>query len=202
MRGMREGVGAWRRVLVAAGAIGCLAGCASVAPRLYVNPQADMAYYRRVVVLPFANLSQQNLAGERVTRAFITELIIADRFRVIEPADFYTVLARIGGEPGGDGTYDPEKLRQAAAQVEATGLIRGAVTEYQMQRFGQNELPVLGFDVELLDAATGNVVWRASIARRGSGRVPVIGGGGTRTLGRLTQETCAELVAELRKKAF
>ena len=192
----------WARAGLLAPVLAAVLGCASAPPRLYVNPQADMAFYRKVVVLPFGNLSQQVLAGERVTRAFITELIIADRFKVVEPADFYRVLVKIGGEPGVDGTYDPDKLRQAAAEVEATGVIRGAVTEYQMLRVGQNEFPVVGFDVEMIDAATGNVVWRTSISRRGGGRVPVIGGSGNRTVGRLTQEVCTALVADLQKKAF
>ena len=56
-----------------------LSGCAGSAPRLYVNPEADMAYYKRVAVLPFQNLTPERFAGERLTRSFITELIIADR---------------------------------------------------------------------------------------------------------------------------
>ena len=192
----------WGQMVTASAALTVALGCASAPPRLYVNPQADMAFYRKVVVLPFGNLSQQVLAGERVTRAFITELIIAERFRVVEPADFYRVLEKIGGEPGGDGSYDPDKLRQAAAEVGATGVIRGAVTEYQMQRVGQNEFPVVGFDVEMIDASTGDVVWRTSITRRGGGRVPVFGGSSNRTLGRLTQEACTALVLDLQKRAF
>ena len=192
----------WARAGGLASVLAIVLGCASAPARLYVNPQADMTFYRKVVVLPFGNLSQQVLAGERLTRAFITELIITDRFKVVEPSDFYRVLERIGGEPGVDGTYDPDKLRQAAAEVEATGLIRGTVTEYQMLRVGQNEFPVVGFDVEMIDAATGNVVWRTSISRRGGSRVPVIGGAGHSTLGRLTQEACTALVEDLRKRAF
>lgn len=193
----------WGRVAGLALALALAAsGCASAPPRLYVNPMADMAFYRKVAVLPFGNLSQQNLAGPRVTRAFITELIIAERFRVVEPGDFYRVLEPIGGLPGSDGTYDPEKIRQAAATLEATGVIRGTVSEFQMQRAGQKEFPVIAFDVEMVDAVTGDVVWRASITRRGGGRMPVLGGSGPTTLGRITQEACRELVEDLRKKAF
>ncbi len=170
-------------------------------PRVYVNPQADMNFYRKVAVLPFTNLSQQGFAGERVTRAFITELIIADRYQVVEPGEFRAALERVGGEPNVEGHFDPEKLKEVAAKLEAAGIIRGAVSEYQVQRIGQDDFPVISFDVELLDAATSNVVWRASINRRGRGRVPVIGSS-TRTLGRLTEEACQELVQGLRKVAF
>src|SRR3990172_4752808 len=178
-----------------------LSGCAGSAPRLYVNPEADMAYYKRVAVLPFQNLTPERFAGERLTRSFITELIIADRYQLVEPADFWIVLERIGGTPGGSGAYDPKKLQEAAKEANVTGIIRGAVSEYQIQRSGGGDSPILAFDVELMDVATSNVVWRASLAKRGKGRVPIVGGG-ERTLGRLTEEACREMVGRLEKEAF
>ncbi|MBI5710477.1 MAG: hypothetical protein HZC42_09270 [Candidatus Eisenbacteria bacterium] len=177
-----------------------LSGCAAPA-RFYVNPQADMSYYKKIAVLPFSNLTQQGFAGERVTRAFVTELVITDRFQVVEPAEFRAVLARVGVESNIESGIDPDKLKEAAAQVGATGVVRGAVSEYQMQRAGQEEVPVVSFDVELLDAATGNVVWRVSLSRKGHGRLPLVGGG-ARTFGRVTQEACEQAVAVLRGKAF
>jgi TolB-like protein len=167
-----------------------------------VSDQADMSFYRRVAVLPFSNLSPDRFAGERVTRAFITELIIAHPFEVIEPSEFAASLEKVGGEPNVEGRYDPDKLKDAAAKAEANGIIRGAVTEYSTQRAGGDDFPAVSFDVELLDAATQRVVWRISINRRGHGRVPVFGGPSERTFGRLTQDACADAVAHLRAKAF
>ena len=178
-------------------------GCSSAAaPRYYVNPQADMTLYQKVAVLPFHNLSPQPLAGDRVTRVFVTELMITDRYRLVEPAEFRAVLKDLDAQPSGDGAYDPERLKEAAGRVGATGIVRGAVTDYQVQRNGQDEFAVLSFDAELMDVATGNVVWRGSITRKGSSRFPVLGGASSSTLGRLTQEACVELVSGLRKRAF
>jgi hypothetical protein len=177
-------------------------GCASTAPRIYVNPQADLSLYQKVAVLPFSSLTSQPLAGERVTRVFVTELIIADRFRVVEPPEIRGVLRELDAQPGPDGSYDAEKLRQAAGKVEATGVIRGDVTDYQIQRVGPDEYPVLSFTVEMIDVATGNVVWRASITKRGNPHVPVFGGSSSSTLGRLTQEACVEVIDGLRGKAL
>jgi hypothetical protein len=61
---------------------------------------------------------------------------------------------------------------------------------------------VLSFDVEMVDAATSDVVWRVSISRRGQGRLPLTGGSGTRSFGTLTQEACMEAVSELKKGAL
>lgn len=174
--------------------------CAS-RTRLYVNPQADMAYYKKIAVLPFANLSSDNLAAPRVTRALVTELLMAARFQIVQPEDFVGALQRGGVYPGGDGSYEVAKLKELAEQAGVSGILRGAVTEYQMTRSEAGDTPQIAFDVELLDVATGQVAWRSSIARRGHGRLPILGSG-SRSLARLTQEACEELVARLRKGAL
>jgi TolB-like protein len=178
-----------------------LAGCAAPT-RLYVNPQADLTLYRKVAVLPFTNLSAQTFAGERVSRAFTTELIMTDRFQVVEAGELAQILDRTGGGPDTQGRYDPDKLKDACQKLQVTGYVQGAVTEYQMQRSGQEEIPVLSFDAELVDVATGNTVWRVSISRHGKGLLHGLGGASLRSLGALTQRACREAVASLRGKAI
>ena len=182
-------------------ALSLVLGCAAPG-KIYVNSDADISYYDKVAVLPFSNLSGQPYAGERVMRSFVTELVITERFHIVDPSEFRAVLDRIGGLPGSDGTYDPKKLKDASKETGATGIIRGAVTEYGMQRGSSDDRPILAFDVEMIDVQTSNIVWRASVSKRGKGRVPVVGGGGTRTLSRLTEDACHELVGHLEKEAF
>jgi len=189
------------RLLLATLAIVTLGSCAHGA-RVYVNPEADLAFYKKVAVLPFADMSGMPQAGSRVTRAFVTELIMTDRFEIVQPEDFTGALHRQGTYQAQDGTYDPDKLKDAATQMGVTGILRGAVTEYQMTRSSDGgDIPVIAFDAELTDVATGKVVWKSSINKRGKGRTPVVGSG-TRSLGKLTQEACQELVAELKKKSI
>lgn len=178
-----------------------LTGCAAPG-RLYVNPEADMSFYSRIAVLPFDNLSNDRFAAARVTRAFVTELVISERYDVVEPEEFRIALSRVGGEPNSQGLYDMAKLRQGAQAVEATGILRGAVTEYQMMRVGSDQVPVVGFDVELIDVATGNIVWRLSTQKKGRGRIPVIGGPNSLTLARVTQDACIDAVDRLEREAF
>jgi hypothetical protein len=165
--------------------------------RLYVNPQADLTVYQKVAMLPFTNLTSDRFAGERVSRALMTELISASHYRLIEPAEFWSTLVALGGEPGTDGVIKPEKLKETAEKLGAQALIRGAVTEYQVQHVNNGDVPVVGFDVEMIDAPTGNVVWRTSVQAVGKGRVPVIGGSGLRSLGMVTRDACLRVVTEL-----
>ena len=174
--------------------------CAS-GPRIFVNPDADMAFYEKIAVLPFTNLSVDGMAAARVTRAFVTELIITNRFQIVQPGDMAGALQRMGVSPNPDGTYEAAKLKEAASKLGVTGIVRGAVSEYQVQRTEAGDVPVISFDTELLDANTGTVIWRSSISKRGRGRLPIIGSG-SRSLSRLTQDACAELVGRLRKEAL
>ena len=178
------------------------AGLAQAGPRLFVNHKADLSYYQRIAVVPFANLTNDANAGERVTRAFMTELVIAERFQIVEPGEFHTVLERMGGLPDAQGHADPKKLAEAATEAQATGLIRGAVTEYSTQRNGNDEVPVITFDVEMLDVATLQTVWRITVSERGRGRLPLFGGANHKSFGMVTQDACREAVKALRKEAF
>ena len=166
----------------------CLAASCAPAIRVYVNPEADPAFYRKIAVLPFADMSATSMAGARVTRAFVTELILTDRFEIVQPEDFTSTLQRMGIFKAQDGSYDPEKLKNAAAQLGVTGILRGAVTEYETRRGNGGDVPTIAFDAELIDVAAGKVVWRSSISKRGKGRVAIVGTG-IRSLGRLTGRT-------------
>ena len=191
------------RMRLMATSLGLLAVMGCAAPmRVFVNPQADMTLYKKVVVVPFANLSGDPYAGARITRAFTTELVIADRFQMIDPAQLLGELDRAGALPDANGQIDPAKLRDAATKLEATAVIRGAVTEYASRGSGTDMYPVVGFDAEMVDTATGNIVWRISVTESGKGRMPIVGGAGERTYGRVTEAACQRAVDELRKKAF
>jgi len=186
----------WVAALIALLACGC-----ATTSRLYVNPEADQGFYRKIAVLPFANLSGNSLAAPRVTRAFVTELIIADLYTLVEPELVQEALSAGGVEADGQGRYPSEKIKEAAPRLGVQGVVQGTVTEYEMQRRGEDDTPVLGFDVELLDVATGNVVWRFHWVGKGAGRLPIVGGG-IRTLAQLTQRACQATVGDLKAKAL
>ncbi len=183
--------------LVALAAV--LAGCAP-SPRLFVNRQADMTLYKKVIVVPFANMSGEGYASGRVTRAFSTELVIADRFQLVDTSLLLGELEKASVRPDATGQIDLNKLRDAATKLEATAIIRGVVTEYGTHRAGQDEFPVVSFDCEMVDVQTGIIIWRMSISESGKGRLPIVGGSGERTFSRVTEEACQHAVALLRAK--
>lgn len=192
----RRIAGCWLPALAAL----LLTGCASTPMRVYVNPQADMTLYKKIAVVPFANLSGDPYAGARVTRAFTTELVIADRFQLVDPAVLTGELERTGAFPDAQGVIDAGKLKDAATRLEATAFIRGGVSEYAMRHQNTEDFPVVSFDVEMVDVATNTTIWRISVTETGKGRVPVVGGSNERSFGAVTQAACERAVAELKKR--
>ena len=77
-------------------AAACLATSCAPSIRMYVNPEADPTFYRKIAVMPFTDMTTTSQAGARVTRAFVTELIMTDRFEIIQPEDFTSALHRSG----------------------------------------------------------------------------------------------------------
>jgi hypothetical protein len=176
-----------------------LSGCAP-APRLFVNRQADMTLYKKVVVVPFSNLTVEAFAPGRIVRALTTELVIADRFQMIDPSTLLGELVKANVAPDATGQIELGQLRSVATKLGATAIIRGSVTEYGIHRQGTDEYPVVGFDCEMVDVQTGIVIWRMSVNETGRGRLPIIGGSGERTFVSVTQAACKHAVATLRAK--
>lgn len=189
------------RALIGAALLVLVGGCAA-SPRLFVNHEADMTLYQKIAVLPFSNLSGDTYASARVTRAFTTELLIANRFEITDPSLLSGELERLNAGFDSQGQINSVKLREAATNVGATAVVRGAVTEYQTRRSGTNEYPVVSFEAEMIDVATGLVVWRISISESGKGRLPIVGGSGERTFARVTEEAARRAVGMLREKAL
>ena len=189
----------WMTAIIAGlfllGASGCALG-----PRLYVNPQAELGTYKKLGLLPFRNLTIERFAGDRVLIALETELISTGRFKVVGPADLSRALRAAGVDPG-DPTGNLPKLKIVCDTLGVSGLVRGTVTEYANVRLDEQQIPVVSFDCEMIDAPTGTIVWRTSVSLKGKGRVAGIVGVGSRTMSALTEAACARVVGKLSGKA-
>ncbi len=150
--------------------------------------------------MPFSNLSGEPYAPGRIVRALTTELVIADRFQMVDPSTLLGELEKANVTPDATGQIELGQLRTVATKLGATAIIRGTVTEYGIHRQGTDEYPVVAFDCEMVDVQTGIVIWRMSINETGKGRLPIVGGSGERTYSRVTQEACQRAVKLLRAK--
>ncbi|MFN8586573.1 MAG: hypothetical protein U0704_02140 [Candidatus Eisenbacteria bacterium] len=188
-------------VALVAVAMAVLTGCAA-APRLFVNRDADMTLYKKVAIAPFANFSGDPYATNRVVRALTTELVISNRLSIVDPSMYQAELERLSAQMDAQGSIDITKLREACTKLDATAVIRGAVSEYSMRRNGTEEFPVVSFDAEMVDVATGIVIWRVSVTESGKGRLPIVGGVAERTFSRVTEAAARRAVNLLKAKVL
>ena len=181
-----------------------LFGCAT-SSRVYLNPQTDLAYIKRIAVLPFENLTGEKYVGEKISQGFIAELLIAGDFEVVEPGEVAKIMSTTGYGmvqvgPEGGMHLDAGKLQKITGQLNCQAVVIGAVTSYEMVRVGSEQYPQISLNVRLVDGKTGTIIWMSTFTKRGGPGIPFIGFGEKYTLSELTQDICKDIVNTLSKK--
>ena len=194
------GDGAGRRSVIGLTVLSLAAAmaCSSATVQSHLSTDADLGYYEQVGVVPFRSLAADRLAGEKVTVEFVTALFASDLFDVIDYGIFVHAVAIVTGSRSPTDGVTAEQLRDIAKETGVQGVFEGTVSHYEMFASGNNRFPVISLEVRLLDAATGRVVWSASVTERGGPKTPLIGIGEVRTLGELSQKVSRRLIEELK----
>ena len=182
-------------VLVLFGALG--AGCGK-SMRVYVHPDADLAFYSKVGVLPFRSLAGDRFAGEKIGIEFTTALLAKEIFEVYDYGVFVNkVLQAIGERTPPDGPSQ-EQLKKIAEATGVQGIFYGTVMQYDMVPSSSGTFPTISVEARFVDVETGTVVWMATMTERGGPKTPIIGIGETHTLGELAQNMCKDLVNKIK----
>ena len=172
--------------------------CAS-SPTRFVHPLADIPYYEKVAVIPFTTLSQNRLAGEKVSNVFYTEALQRQFAEVIEPGQLLAITTIVRGNASPSTPWSSADLARLGQEAGVQGVFMGVVRDYEMTRVGRESFPLLSLEVRFIDTATGQVVWSASHTRRGGPAMPIFGWGELHTLGELTTDMCRQILRTLPK---
>lgn len=164
----------------------------------FVHPEADVAFYESVGVIPFESLDADRLAGEKVTNVFYTELLAQGFNSVQEPGQFLASIQRIRGVGPTNRAWSSSDLARLGEEAQVQGVFTGIVRDYAMTGGGRNSFPLVSLEVRLVDTSTGQVVWSASLTRRGGPTMPFTGWREIHTLGELTTRVCRDLLQTLR----
>jgi len=179
------------------------AGCGSlIESRSFINPNADFTFYTRVGLLPFNNLSDDRLAGEKMTEVFMTELLIGGGLDVMDPGQFNTVVAQVlkTNAPIAGQELSPAQLTQIAEIAKVQGIFMGTIHDYKMLQIGGEQYPLITMTVKFIDAPTGTVAWQSSTSATGGPNFPIISIGETFTLGALGQKVSKKVVRKFYKE--
>ena len=173
---------------------GVLGGCATPG-EVFRDATMDFGSIKSVAVLPLANLSKDQLAGERVRDVFNTLLMASGAVYVIPSGEVARGVAAAGiANPAAPSADDVMKL---AKNVKVDAVIYGVVREYGDVRSGTSSADVISLSLQLVEGQTGRIVWSASTTQGGIGLMDRLFGGGGRPLNDVTEKAVNDLIFKL-----
>jgi hypothetical protein len=172
------------------------AGCAGRSSHVvYKNPEMDFGSVQTVAVLPFTNLTREQMATERVRDVFMTMLQATGGVYVGPPGEVARGISRLNIERA--STLTAEEVVKFAKIVNADAVIAGTVSEYGEVRTGSTSANVVSVSLQMMEAQTGKVVWTASSTKGGITMTDRLFGGGGEPMNRVTQKAVDDLLDKL-----
>jgi len=171
-------------------------GCATTSSKVvYRDPNMDFGAIQAVAVMPFNNLTRENVAGERVRDVFMTMLQATGGVYVIPPGEVARGITRLGLERPASPT--PEEVTKFAKIVSTDAVFTGTVKEYGEVRSGTSTANVVSVSMQMMEAQTGKVVWSASSTQGGVTMSDRLFGGGGEPMNATTQKAVDDLLEKL-----
>ena len=161
----------------------------------YHDPNMDFSALRSIAVMPFANLTNDRLAAERVRNSFMTNLLATGVVYVIPAGEVARGIRRAGIEnPTAPSADDIAKL---APILSADAVITGVLTEYGEVRSGTTTANVVSLNIQMIESQTRRVVWTASTTKGGISVWDRLFGGGGRPMNDVTEAAISDLLNKL-----
>ncbi|RKZ14122.1 hypothetical protein DRQ53_12310 [bacterium] len=185
---MKPGAGAFLAALC------LLAGC-GMGATTFVHPDYNFAFVERVAVIPFENLSDDRGAGARMSRYFVSELLKAEVFDVVEPGEVTEKMVAVGSLRVAE--LAPDAIVELGASLRAQALFLGSVTESASVRSGSTTENVVTLDLRLVETETGVVIWSTTLTETGRGFWSGLFGTNGNTMGEVSRKVSAWALQEL-----
>lgn len=170
-----------------------LSGCG--APQYFVHSSYDFSNVKKVAVLPLENLSQDQLAGERVRKALIAELLATGMVEVVEPGQVNRSLNQLNLQSV--SAISLEDLKKVGGSLGVQLLFLGSLDVYDRINVGGGVFPDVTISLRAVDVATGTIVWSSTNSGGGVGIVGRLFGFGGDTMSEATQKTIRAALATL-----
>jgi len=160
-----------------------------------VKPEAGKEVQKVVAVMPFANLSRDNQAADRVRDVFSNALLATEAVYVMPTGEVSRAIGRIGIP--NPTTPSIEEVTKLGAALKAEAIITGVVKEYGEVRSGTAAGNAVSISVQMHETATGKVIWSGTTTKGGVGFSDRLLGGGGQPLNHITEEAVDDLLNKL-----
>ena len=186
-----------------AGALALLGSSACSSSRMggtvYVHPNADLATFERVAVLPLENLSTDRFAAERVREVLNVELAAMGICEVVDSTRVNRALRE--REVLDVTSLSPETVQLLAEDLQVQGVLMGAVLELSQTRTSTFAAPEVSLSLRLIDVQSGIVAWSVTDARKGLPLETRLFGVGEKTQTEVIRELVRTLMSDLYRAA-
>ncbi len=178
------------RNLILAAVLVSMAACAG--GEKYRDQNMDFGAIKNVAVMPFANLTRDQQAAERVRDVFVTSLLATGGVYVIPTGE----VAKGIGLAGIQNPVAPSnaEIMKFGPMVKADAVITGVLREYGEVRSGSSAANVISMSLQMVESQTGKVVWSASTTKGGIGMTDRLLGGGGDPLNTITEKAIKDLI--------
>lgn len=168
-----------------------LAGCFGKGhgPQSYVRSDFDFSFVKKVVVLPFDNLTKEKFAGEHMRRIVINELLASGLTDVAVSGDIGA-----GKATGAESTTAlmPDQIAKIGKMFNAEAVLTGSVQRYEEPKGGSFAAPEVACSLIMHDTDSGSIIWSVNASVGGAGFLTRHFGARCDTL----SEACERMVRE------
>lgn len=143
-----------------------MSGCGGPGATVFIHQEYNFGFIERVGVLPFRNVSREQGAAERATNFFITELLVAEAFDVLEPGEVQRVMVKHGIT--GLGEVSEDQIKGIGVDGGVQAIFVGSVSEASAIRSGSSQTYSVTLDVRLIETESGRTIWSATNTESGT----------------------------------
>jgi len=173
-----------------------LTACASSKyPSTYRDPSMDFAALRTIAVMPFANLTREQEAADRVRDTFINNLLSTGAIYIIPTGEVARGISRSNIVHPEEPSL--EEFAKIAAILNADAFITGVVREYGGVRSGPDTANVISLSMQLFDVQSKKIVWTGSSTKGGVSMKDRLFGSGGHPMNDVTELAINDILNQL-----
>ncbi|MEK6744822.1 MAG: penicillin-binding protein activator LpoB [Nitrospirota bacterium] len=172
-----------------------LGACSGRSSNAFRDQNMDFGVIQNVAVMPMANHTREQSAGDRVRDVLFNKLLYTGGLYAVPLGEVKRGTMRAATA---DATApSPEEVVKLAGILKVDAIITGAVKEYGEVRSGNAVANVISVSVQMLETQTGRIIWSASSTKGGVGFSDRLLGGGGDPMNVITEKAIDEILDKL-----
>jgi len=175
----------------------CVGACAGAGSVTYRDPNMDFGSIQKVAVLPFANLTREEKAADRVRDVYTNMLMATGGLYLLPPGEVARGISR--AQLTDRSAPSEEEIKRLGGILGVDTVMTGVVKEYGEVRSGSVSSNLVSLSLLMFEVKTGKVVWSASSTKGGVSTTDRLLGGGGKPMNIVTEEAVVDLINKLFK---